>query len=155
MGNKKPVTEGKGANNIMKVIIVGCGRAGSLLATELMEVGHEVAIIDRNPLAFDKLSGEFQGNMLVGTGIDEEVLVNAGIREAEVVFSLAKGDNTNIMVGQIAKFLFKVPRVMVRIVDPRMRRFYEEEIGLSCYCQTEISVNFYKNFLTGGSQPCI
>lgn len=139
----------------MKVIIVGCGRVGSRLTRQLTEEGNEVAVIDRNPLAFDKLQGFFEGNMIVGTGIDEDVLASAGIRDADAVISVTKGDNTNIMVGQIAKFLFKVPKVIVRIADPRSKKFYEEEMGLTCYCPTETSSQHYLDILAGGAPKCM
>jgi trk system potassium uptake protein TrkA len=131
----------------MKVIIVGCGRVGSRIATQLSGEGHEVSVVDRNPLAFDKLNGSFNGKIVVGTGIDEDVLENAGVTEADALISVTKGDNTNIMVGQIAKFLFKVPEVVLRIVDPKVKKFYEEAVGLSCYCPTEVSSSYYTGFL--------
>ena len=134
----------------MKIIIVGCGRVGSRVALQLSEQGNEVSVIDRNPLAFDKLQNSFNGNMIIGTGIDEDTLIDAGIRASDVVFSLTKGDNTNIMIGQIAKFLFKVPKVVVRIVDPKSKKFYEEEVGLTCYCPTETSSLHYLQMLEGG-----
>ena len=133
----------------MKVIIIGCGRAGSRLAVQMSAQGHQVSIIDRNPLAFDRLPPDFTGNMIVGTGIDEDVMLKAGVKDADALISLAKGDNTNIMAGQIAKFLFKVPKVIVRIVDPKVKRFYQEEMGLPCYCPTEVSADYYKQFLEG------
>ncbi len=141
-----------GAN--MKVIIVGCGRVGSRLTLQLAREGNEVAVIDRNPLAFDKLHGIFDGNMVVGTGIDEDVLASAGINDADAVISVAKGDNTNIMVGQIAKFLFRVPKVIIRISDPKSKKFYEEEMGLTCYCPTETSSQHCLGFLEGGAPTC-
>lgn len=133
----------------MNVIVIGCGRVGSKIALQLSEEGNRVAVVDRNPLAFDKLAGGFAGNMVIGTGIDEDVLLQAGIREADAVISVAKGDNTNIMVGQIAKFLYKVPRVIVRIVDPRSKEFYEKQVGLTCYCPTETSSHHYLGMLKG------
>ena len=133
----------------MKIIIVGCGRVGSRMALELSGRGNDVSVVDRNPLAFDKLNGSFNGGMVVGTGIDEDVLVSAGINNADSVISVTKGDNTNIMVGQIAKFLFKIPNVIVRIVDPKSKVFYEKEIGLTCYCPTEISSQHYLSLLGG------
>ncbi|MDP4182058.1 MAG: NAD-binding protein [Bacillota bacterium] len=131
----------------MKIIIVGCGRVGSKMAIELSDEGNDVRLIDRNPLAFDKLLNNFGGRIIVGTGIDEDVLINAGIEEADALISVAKGDNTNIMAGQIAKFLYKVPKVVVRIVDPKSKKFYEEEIGLTCYCPTEVSCSSYIGLL--------
>lgn len=133
----------------MNIIIVGCGRVGSRLAIQLANEGNTVSVIDRNPLAFDKLQGCFNGNMVVGTGIDEDVLGNAGIETADAVISVAKGDNTNIMVGQICKNLFKIPKVIVRIVDPKSKNFYENEIGLTCFCPTETSSLHYMSMLKG------
>lgn len=133
----------------MKIIIIGCGRVGSRLTLHLAEKGNEVSVIDRNPLAFDKLQGLFEGNMVVGTGIDEDVLISAGINEADALISVTKGDNTNIMAGQIAHFLYRVPKVIVRIVDPKVKRFYQEEIGLTCYCPIETSVQRYQEILEG------
>lgn len=133
----------------MDIIIVGCGRVGSRLAIQLSNEGNNVTVIDRNPLSFDKLEGIFKGRMVIGTGIDEEILINAGISSADAVISVAKGDNTNIMVGQIAKFLFKVPKVVVRIVDPKSKDFYERNIGLTCFCPTETSSNHYISLLKG------
>jgi len=133
----------------MKIIIVGCGRVGSRMAAQLSDEGNAVVVIDRNPVAFDKLQDSFAGTMVVGTGIDEDVLINAGISGADAVISVAKGDNTNIMVGQISKFLYKVPKVVVRIVDPKIKKFYEQEVGLSCYCPTEVSSSGYMSMLRG------
>lgn len=134
----------------MKIIIVGCGRVGSNLAVKLYNQGNDVSIIDRNPLAFDKIMNIFEGKMVIGTGIDEEVLINAGILDADLLISVTKGDNTNIMVGQIAKFLFHVKQVIIRIVDIRSKEFYEKEIGLTCYCPTEVSTNGYLDILKRG-----
>lgn len=134
----------------MKVIIVGCGRVGSRIALQMEEEGHDVSVIDRNPLAFDKINDVFIGKMFVGTGIDEDTLITAGIETADAVISVAKGDNTNIMVGQISKFIFKVPKVIVRIVDPRSKEFYERDMGLTCYCPTEVSADRYITLMKGG-----
>lgn len=133
----------------MRIIIIGCGRVGSRIALELSQNGNEVSVVDRNPLAFDKLLGAFNGNMIVGTGIDEDTLISAGIENAHSVISVTKGDNTNIMVGQIAKFLFKVPNVIVRTSDPKNKEFYESEFELSCYCPTEISSQNYIRLMKG------
>lgn len=134
----------------MKIVIVGCGRAGSTIASKMADEGHDVSIVDRNPLSFNRLSPNFKGNMIVGTGIDEDVLLKAGIAGANVVIAVTKGDNTNIMIGQMAKFLFNIQKVMVRIVDPKVKRFYETEIGLPCYCPTETNANFYIGFIKEG-----
>ncbi len=133
----------------MNILIIGCGRVGSRLAMALSGEGNRVSVIDRNPLAFDKLQGCPDINMIVGTGIDEDVLVSAGIKDADAVISVTKGDNTNIMAGQICRNLFRVPKVIVRIVDPKSKNFYENEIGLTCFCPTETSSKHYISMLKG------
>lgn len=138
----------------MKVIIVGCGRVGSRIALKLCEEGHIVAVIDRNPIAFDKLNGDSRINMVTGTGIDCDILECAGIRDADAVLSVAKGDNTNIMVAQIAQSIYRVPKVIARIVDPKVKKFYETEMGLACYCQTEVTSEHYIGMMKGEDRVC-
>lgn len=131
----------------MKIIIVGCGRTGSYMAKHLVAEGHELAIIDKNASAFEKLTMDFPGRTIIGTGIDEDILIRAGIKEATALFSLTRGDNTNAMIGQIAKFIYKVPKVIVRMADYRSKEFYEKHIGLPCYCPSIISAHEYLDFL--------
>jgi trk system potassium uptake protein TrkA len=133
----------------MKLIVVGCGRAGSTIAVKMSRQGHAVVIVDRNPLAFDRLPPDFTGKMIVGPGIDEEILIKAGIQDIDAVIAVTKGDNTNIMIGQIAKFLYRVNKVMIRIKDPQVKQFYEEEIGLPCFCPTEINADYFIGFIKG------
>ena len=123
----------------MKAIIVGCGRTDNYIAKQLAGEGHEICVIDRNPLAFEKIGEYFPGYRIIGTGIDEDILVRAGIKNSDAVISVARGDNTNAMVGQIAKCLYKIPNVIVRISDPESRDFYEKQRGLKCYCPTLVS----------------
>lgn len=134
----------------MRIIIVGCGRTGCYMAKELSGTGNDVTVIDRIPSAFEKLGEDFTGNLIIGTGIDEDILIRAGIENADAVVSVAKGDNTNAMVGQIAKYLYKVPKVIVRISDPASRDFYEEKMGLICYCPTLFSANSFIKMIGEG-----
>ncbi|MBC7960129.1 MAG: NAD-binding protein, partial [Vallitaleaceae bacterium] len=99
--------------------------------------------------------GENSGiSMILGTGIDYDILESAGIREADALLSLTNGDNTNIMVAQIAQNIFGVKKVIARIVDLRVKRFYEEEMGLTCYCHTEVSSEHYLSMLKGVDTVC-
>ena len=139
----------------MNVIIVGCGRVGRALVETLTAEGHKIAIVDRLPAAFTKINPNLDVEMIVGTGIDFHILELAGINTADAVISVAKGDNTNIMVAQIAKQIFKVPNVVAKIVDPRTKEFYEKEMGLKCYCQTETSAMSYISMVKGSDSVCI
>jgi trk system potassium uptake protein TrkA len=127
----------------MNIIIVGCGRVGKDLAIKLYNKGNNITIVDRNPMAFKKLPDSVKFNFVVGTGIDEDILIKAGIKNADYLISVAKGDNTNIMVAQVAKVMLGFEKTLSRIVDPRVKAFYENEIGLKCYCPTEESSNHY------------
>ncbi len=131
----------------MNIIIIGCGRTGSSIALQMSSEGHNTVIVDLNPLAFNRLPPDYPGRLVNGTGIDEDILHQAGIEQAEALVAVTKGDNTNIMIGQIAKFVYKVPKVMVRIVDPKVKKFYEEKVGLPCYCPTEENPGHYIRFI--------
>lgn len=109
----------------MDVIIIGCGRVGSELAKLLSSEGHNVVIIDKNPEAFKRLGGTFNGLTLVGNGFDLELLKRAGIENADAFCAVTNGDNTNIMVSQIAKKIFGVPKVACRVYDPERAEFYK------------------------------
>ena len=117
----------------MKLVIVGCGRVGAMAALALSKAGHQVT--DSNRRAFDRLGSDFRGEMVLGNGIDEDVLRQAGIESADGFASLTNGDNRNIMAAQIAKEIFKVPRVITRIYDP-MREAVYRELGLNTVCPT-------------------
>src|SRR5947208_10858835 len=114
----------------MKLVIVGCGRVGAMAAVALSKAGHQVTVVDVNRRAFDRLGSDFNGEMVLGNGIDEDVLRQAGIESADGFASLTNGDNRNIMAPQIAREIFKVPRVITRIYDP-MREDVYRELGLN------------------------
>jgi trk system potassium uptake protein TrkA len=102
----------------MYVIIMGCGRVGARLATLLASGGHEVLVLDVDTRAFNRLGPDFAGETMLGTGIDIDVLRKAGIERADAFAAVTQGDNRNIMASQIAKHIFKVPKVVTRIYDP-------------------------------------
>lgn len=102
----------------MRFVIIGCGRVGARLADMLDAEGHDVTVVDTNPDAFARLGSEFKGNAVIGTGIDEDVLRKAGVEAADGLAAVTNDDNANIMASQIAKVIFKVPRVTTRIYDP-------------------------------------
>jgi trk system potassium uptake protein TrkA len=119
----------------MKLVIVGCGRVGAMAALALSKAGHQVTVIDSNRRAFDRLGSDFTGEMVLGNGIDEDVLRQAGIESADGFASLTNGDNRNIMAAQIAQHIYKVPRVVCRIYDPIREEAYRK-LGLHSYCPT-------------------
>jgi len=119
----------------MQVVILGCGRSGAYLAKMLVAEGREVAVIDKNSTAFRRLGPDFPGDLVVGTGIDEDVLRRAGIERAQAFVAVTNGDNTNVMAAQVAKEIFGVPRVICRIYDPLREEIYRM-LGLETICPT-------------------
>ncbi|OGX17653.1 MAG: hypothetical protein A3K83_06410 [Omnitrophica WOR_2 bacterium RBG_13_44_8b] len=108
----------------MYVIIVGCGRVGSELAKILSNEGHNVVVIDKNPASFDRLGGTFNGLTMVGNGFDLELLKQVGVEKADAFCAVTNGDNTNLISAQVAKKIFKVPKVLARVYDPQRAHIY-------------------------------
>jgi len=131
----------------MKIVIMGCGRVGAQLATLLDKDGHKVTILDRDSDSFRRLPPDFSGTALLGNGIDESVLIKAGIEEADIFVVLTQGDNRNVMAAQIAKHIFNVPRVVCRIYDPLRQELYSA-LGLEAFSPTTIFAQMLKEKLT-------
>jgi len=106
-------------------VIVGCGRVGAELADALTQRHFTVAIIDKNPAAFEHLHQGFYGKTLVGPGFDRDILEEAGIKEADVFIAVTNGDNSNIVCARIAKEHYGRRTVAARIYDPRRAQIYE------------------------------
>ena len=132
----------------MYVVIMGCGRVGARLAKLLVNAGHEVAVLDTNPSAFDRLGSEFRGITLVGDGTDTDVLERAGIERADAFAAVTQGDNRNIMASQIAKEIYKIPKVVTRIYDP-IRQDTFQTLGLEAISPTVIGARVFYSTLTG------
>jgi len=108
----------------MYVIIVGCGRVGSELAKLLSQEGHNVVVIDRSQSSFDRLGGTFNGLTMTGNGFDLGLLKQVGIEKADAFCAVTNGDNTNLICAQVAKKIFKVPKVLARVYDPQRAHIY-------------------------------
>ena len=132
----------------MKIVILGCGRVGATLATMLDRAGHKVSIIDYSNEAFRRLDPKFGGETLIGNGVDEEILVRAGIKDADAFAAVTNGDNRNIMASQIAKEIFNVKKVVCRIYDPIRQSTYNE-LGLDTISPTIIGAQMMFEALTG------
>ena len=130
----------------MKVVIMGCGRVGARLATLLDIEGHSVTILDTDAYSFRRLPPDFGGTALVGNGIDQDNLKEAGIEGADAFVSVTQGDNRNVMAAQIAKQLFKVPKVVCRIYDPLRRELYSA-LGIEALSPTTIFAQLLKEKL--------
>lgn len=109
----------------MHVVVMGCGRVGSSLAAGLERLGHDVAVVDRDPTAFRRLGPDFAGHQVTGMGFDREVLLQAGIERAGAFAAVSSGDNSNIIAARVARENFGVERVVARIYDAKRAAVYE------------------------------
>jgi trk system potassium uptake protein len=119
----------------VKIVIVGCGRVGAVLAEGLDASGHEVIVVDLSTRAFDRLSGEFRGQAVRGDGTDEDTLRRAGAVGADVFLALTEGDNRNVMAAQVAVENLAIEKVVAKINDPVRAAAYAE-LGITTVCRT-------------------
>ncbi|MDX2003914.1 MAG: TrkA family potassium uptake protein [Meiothermus sp.] len=131
----------------MNFIIVGCGRMGSGLAQGLEQRGHGVTVIDRDPAALETLGPGFSGRRVVGVGFDREVLEQAGISRADGLAAVTNSDETNIVTARVARGIFRVPRVVARVYDPRKAEVYRR-LGLETISTTVWGVGRIAELLT-------
>ncbi|HSW58746.1 MAG TPA: TrkA family potassium uptake protein [Dehalococcoidales bacterium] len=130
----------------MKILIMGCGRTGSKLASLLDAEGHQVTILDTNENSFHRLPHDFKGTAIVGDGTVDEILEKAGIREMDAFVAVTQGDNRNIMAAQIAHHTFRVSKVLLRIYDPLRRELYTR-LGFEAFSPTSIFAELLKDNL--------
>ena len=109
----------------MHIVVVGCGRVGSELATTLSSAGHEVVIVDKHPASFRRLADDFTGGRVVGLGFDRDTLHAARIEDAAALAAVTSGDNSNVLSARIAREYFHVPNVVARIYAPRRAVIYQ------------------------------
>lgn len=110
---------------LVRVVVMGCGRVGASLADGLSRIGHDVAIVDRDSTAFNRLSPEFSGERVLGMGFDRDVLLQAGIESAGAFAAVSSGDNSNIISARLARETFGVDRVVARIYDAKRAAVFE------------------------------
>lgn len=130
----------------MKIVIVGCGRVGSVLAEAYDAAGHKVVVMDVSTRAFDRLPGEFRGSAVRGDGTDEDTLRRAGAEDADIFLALTEGDNRNVMAAQLATEKFNIERVVAKINDPVRAAAYAE-LGLATVCRTTMLADAISSFL--------
>jgi trk system potassium uptake protein TrkA len=130
----------------MRLIVVGCGRVGALLAITMSAEGHEVVIVDKEPAAFRRLRRDFRGQVVTGIGFDRDVLREAGIERADAFAAVTNGDNSNYLAAIVARDTFRVPQVIARIYDPQREAIYRE-LGIRTLSSTTWAVLTIKRIL--------
>ena len=130
----------------MFVLIVGSGRVGSAIARHMIALGHDVSVLDEDPEAIallerglDRPWEDLGGQFTVGTALEMDALLAAGIDRADAFVAATDGDNTNLVIAQIAKRRFNIEKVVVRVLDPMRAQWYEDQ-GLSTVCPTQQAI---------------
>jgi len=133
----------------MNVLIVGCGKVGSSLASTLSKLGHDVSVVDSNADNFDALDNSFSGITIEGVPIDQDILKSAGIQGCDAVVAVTPTDNMNLMVSQIAKEIFNVPNIICRVSDPQRERLYLD-YGFKTICPNSLTIDSINTMISGG-----
>jgi trk system potassium uptake protein TrkA len=131
----------------MFVLICGSGRVGSTVARAMLNEGHTVSVLDEDAEALAMLERnqeetweDIGGSFTVGTALEIDALLEAGIERADAFVAATDGDNTNLVIAQIAKRRFNIPTVVVRVLDPARAQWYAEQ-GLSTVCPTAVAID--------------
>ena len=135
------------------ILIVGAGRVGSAVARTMLGAGHEVSVLDEDPLSHERLDAGQQttwedagGRFTVGHGLEIDALREAGLEEAEVFIAATDGHNTNLTISQIAIRQFEVPKVICRVMDPARAEWYAEQ-GIHTICPTRYAIEMFEQAL--------
>jgi trk system potassium uptake protein TrkA len=139
----------------MFILIVGAGRVGSAVAKRALSDGHEVSVLDEDPLSHERLEMEegtswedAGGQFTVGTALEIDALLEAGVERADVFIAATNGDNTNLIISQVAQRRFQVDRVIVRVLDPYRAAWYAEQ-GLETICPTQTAITMLEQAVLG------
>ena len=139
----------------MFVLIVGAGRVGSAVAKSALAAGHDVSVLDQDPLSHERLdAGQSQswedsgGQFTVGTALETDALIEAGIERADAFIAATSGDNTNLVIAQIAQRRFGVVKTVVRVMDPARADWYGEQ-GLQTISPTKQAIGMFEAALMG------
>lgn len=135
----------------MRALVVGCGRVGSAVAKQLAGEGWEVTCLDDDETALTRL-GDWRGGFVLGHGLDLRVLDEARVAEADAVVVSTRGDNTNVVLGQVILRRWNPSSLVVRVKDPARAAFYAAR-GLHTVCPTRTSIEATLEAVHAGTAP--
>lgn len=138
----------------MNILVVGCGNVGAALCNSLSEQGHDVSVISETPEHFSNLSPDFSGYTTLGVAVDREILKKAGIENVDALAAVTSNDNKNLMVIQLARKFFNVPRVFARVTDPDKNAVFTE-FGFKTVCPTNLTVETLCASLNGEASASV
>jgi trk system potassium uptake protein TrkA len=111
------------------IVVVGAGKVGFHLTRSLMAEGEEVLVIEKDPVKAERIITELGGTAINGDGAEVATLEEAGVGRADVVAAVTGHDEDNLIVAQVAKQRFNVPRTVARINNPR-NEFIFNQLGI-------------------------
>lgn len=130
----------------MNILIVGYGDTGAQLVNSLLNQDHAISVIDKDEASFEHLNPEFTGMLTAGMATDITTLKKAGIEQCDVVVVVTNNDNVNIMVAQIAKKIFNIDKIIVKVQDSVKSEVFAD-LGFNVISTTNLSVNEIKKIL--------
>jgi trk system potassium uptake protein len=127
------------------IIIGGCGHVGSAIAERFsVDQDNDIVVIDSDPRAFDRLGTTFNGETVVGSVTDRDVLERAGIKDADGLIAVTRSDNTNLMAVEIATHLYGVTRSIARLFNPDNEDVYRK-LGVAYVSSTGVIAKLFLN----------
>jgi trk system potassium uptake protein len=135
----------------VKLIVIGCGRVGSTIAKRFAADGWDVTAVDEKEAALSRLGENWTGGFIVGHGMDVSVLREAGIEDADAVVVSTDGDNTNLVIGQVAQKRFNIETTVIRVLDPARAALYSE-LGLWTFSPTSIAIKALTDAVTSSEK---
>lgn len=134
----------------MKIIVIGYGRVGSQFAKKVDRQANEVTVVDKERSVLSQPDAPKDVRFLIGNAIDEDLLREAGADSADVILALTRDENTNLMIAQIARVVFNVPKVLAVVYDPQ-REAYFHEAGIETLAIAVAGADLLTARLTGQS----
>ena len=110
----------------MKIIVIGYGRVGSQFVKRIDTKIHDVVVIDKEKIVLEHAEVPKGVRFQIGNAIDEDLLREVGADKADVILTLTRDENTNLMIAQIARVLFKVPKVIAVVYEPQREAYFHE-----------------------------
>ncbi len=109
----------------MYVLVVGAGKVGLNVARSLTQLGHEFILVEQRRTRFDLLVDEMEEQLLFGDGTEMWILEEAGITRADLVVAVTGDDEDNVVIAQLAKHIYDVPKVVARVNNPANRKTFD------------------------------
>ncbi len=131
----------------MFVLIIGGGKVGSNVGISLGKLGHEYLIVEQRRSRYDLLRPELEERLLFGDGTEMWVLEKAGIARADLVVAVTGDDEDNLVIAELARHEYHVPKVVARVNNPRNQRTFDLFGVQSTLCATTMTVSMIQHAL--------